>query len=54
MDISFIDHVVGNQPDGEMETAASWYERCLQFHRYIYVYTHVVTLISNPRPVVLN
>ncbi|XP_073956237.1 4-hydroxyphenylpyruvate dioxygenase-like [Choristoneura fumiferana] len=34
VDISFIDHVVGNQPDGEMETAASWYERCLQFHRF--------------------
>ncbi|CAH4027070.1 4-hydroxyphenylpyruvate dioxygenase-like [Pieris brassicae] len=32
--INFIDHVVGNQPDNEMESAASWYERCLQFHRF--------------------
>ncbi|CAF4903180.1 unnamed protein product [Pieris macdunnoughi] len=32
--INFIDHVVGNQPDNEMEPAASWYERCLQFHRF--------------------
>jgi len=30
----FIDHVVGNQPDLEMEDVASWYERNLQFHRF--------------------
>lgn len=29
-----IDHCVGNQPDLEMETAADWYERYLQFHRF--------------------
>ncbi|XP_050558808.1 4-hydroxyphenylpyruvate dioxygenase-like [Spodoptera frugiperda] len=34
VEINFIDHVVGNQPDGGMEEAASWYERCLQFHRF--------------------
>ncbi|VVD05879.1 unnamed protein product [Leptidea sinapis] len=34
VEINFIDHVVGNQPDNEMETAASWYEKCLQFHRF--------------------
>ncbi|CAK1556448.1 unnamed protein product [Leptosia nina] len=34
IEINFIDHVVGNQPDREMEPAASWYERCLQFHRF--------------------
>ncbi|XP_063624637.1 4-hydroxyphenylpyruvate dioxygenase-like [Cydia splendana] len=34
VEINFIDHVVGNQPDNGMETAASWYERCLQFHRF--------------------
>ncbi|KAL4705934.1 hypothetical protein ACJJTC_017516 [Scirpophaga incertulas] len=34
VEINFIDHVVGNQPDNEMESAASWYERCLQFHRF--------------------
>ncbi|XP_028176511.1 4-hydroxyphenylpyruvate dioxygenase [Ostrinia furnacalis] len=34
IEINFIDHVVGNQPDGEMEPAATWYEKCLQFHRF--------------------
>jgi 4-hydroxyphenylpyruvate dioxygenase len=29
-----IDHCVGNQPDGEMEAAASWYEKMLDFHRF--------------------
>ncbi|KPI99321.1 4-hydroxyphenylpyruvate dioxygenase [Papilio xuthus] len=34
VEINFVDHVVGNQPDQGMEVAASWYERCLQFHRF--------------------
>ncbi|XP_041979098.1 4-hydroxyphenylpyruvate dioxygenase-like [Aricia agestis] len=34
VEINFIDHVVGNMPDNKMEEAASWYERCLQFHRF--------------------
>lgn len=29
-----MDHCVGNQPDGEMEPAASWYEKMLDFHRF--------------------
>jgi 4-hydroxyphenylpyruvate dioxygenase len=29
-----IDHCVGNQPDGDMEAAASWYEKHLDFHRF--------------------
>lgn len=29
-----IDHVVGNQPDLEMEPTVQWYEKMLQFHRY--------------------
>ena len=29
-----IDHCVGNQPDGEMEAAAGWYEKMLDFHRF--------------------
>lgn len=33
-DLKFIDHCVGNQPDGEMEPAASWYEKMLDFHRF--------------------
>ncbi|XP_023030347.1 4-hydroxyphenylpyruvate dioxygenase [Leptinotarsa decemlineata] len=32
--LDFIDHVVGNQPDGEMESVAKWYENVLQFHRF--------------------
>ncbi|KJE96331.1 4-hydroxyphenylpyruvic acid dioxgenase [Capsaspora owczarzaki ATCC 30864] len=32
--IEFVDHCVGNQPDREMESVASWYERVLQFHRF--------------------
>ena len=32
--LDFIDHVVGNQPDLQMESTASWYEKILQFHRF--------------------
>ena len=32
-DLRYMDHCVGNQPDGEMEPAASWYEM-LDFHRF--------------------
>ncbi|KAG5898153.1 hypothetical protein JTB14_034009 [Gonioctena quinquepunctata] len=32
--LDFIDHVVGNQPDGAMESIAKWYENVLQFHRF--------------------
>lgn len=32
--LNFIDHCVGNQPDLEMEAAADWYEKNLQFHRF--------------------
>lgn len=32
--LDFIDHVVGNQPDNEMESVAKWYEEILQFHRF--------------------
>jgi len=32
--VYFVDHVVGNQPDLQMEDAASWYERNLLFHRF--------------------
>lgn len=30
----YIDHVVGNQPEHEMEKVAKWYEKVLQFHRF--------------------
>ncbi|XP_043508653.1 4-hydroxyphenylpyruvate dioxygenase [Frieseomelitta varia] len=32
--LNFIDHIVGNQPDKQMEPVAKWYEQCLQFHRF--------------------
>lgn len=32
--LDFIDHVVGNQPDGEMDSVVEWYENVLQFHRF--------------------
>lgn len=32
--LDFIDHVVGNQPDLQMESVAKWYENILQFHRF--------------------
>jgi 4-hydroxyphenylpyruvate dioxygenase len=33
-DLKAIDHCVGNQPDGEMEPVAQWYEKMLDFHRF--------------------
>jgi len=33
-DLKAIDHCVGNQPDGEMEPVACWYEKMLDFHRF--------------------
>ena len=32
--LDFIDHVVGNQADQEMESVANYYEKSLQFHRF--------------------
>jgi len=32
--IYYVDHVVGNQPDLQMENAAKWYEQNLLFHRF--------------------
>lgn len=34
VNLDFIDHVVGNQPDLQMESVASWYEKVLMFHRF--------------------
>lgn len=34
MNLELIDHVVGNQGDGDMTPTAEWYERNLDFHRY--------------------
>jgi 4-hydroxyphenylpyruvate dioxygenase len=40
--LMLIDHCVGNQPDGEMEAAASWYEKMLDFHRFWSVDENVI------------
>ncbi|XP_063812266.1 4-hydroxyphenylpyruvate dioxygenase isoform X2 [Pseudophryne corroboree] len=32
--LSFIDHIVGNQPDDEMEPVVDWYQKSLLFHRF--------------------
>lgn len=32
--LQLIDHVVGNQPDDEMEPVVEWYVRILDFHRF--------------------
>lgn len=34
INLDFIDHCVGNQPDLHMESVAKWYEQMLQFHRF--------------------
>lgn len=34
INLQFIDHIVGNQPDRQMEQIAEWYVRCLMFHRF--------------------
>jgi 4-hydroxyphenylpyruvate dioxygenase len=34
IDLKFIDHIVGNQPDHHMEPVAEWYVKCLMFHRF--------------------
>lgn len=33
-ELDFIDHIVGNQPNLEMEDVAKWYEKHLIFHRF--------------------
>jgi len=32
--LSFVDHVVGNQPDNAMVPLVEWYEKTLDFHRF--------------------
>lgn len=29
--LNFVDHVVGNQPDKQMEPVAKWYANCIYF-----------------------
>eukprot|EP01138_Halocafeteria_seosinensis_P006525 gb/GECG01006670.1/.p1 GENE.gb/GECG01006670.1/~~gb/GECG01006670.1/.p1 ORF type:complete len:399 (+),score=54.39 gb/GECG01006670.1/:1-1197(+) len=32
--LNYMDHVVGNVPEGDMNVKADWYEKVLQFHRF--------------------
>ena len=49
-----IDHVVGNQPDLEMEPTAQWYEKMLSFHRYWSVDDSIIhTEYSSLRSIVM-
>ncbi|MCL4130587.1 UNVERIFIED_CONTAM: hypothetical protein GTU68_040988 [Idotea baltica] len=34
VNLDFVDHIVGNQPDLQMEDTAKWYEKNLMFHRF--------------------
>ena len=34
VDILYIDHIVCNHPEGDMEPTAQWYEKMLSFHRF--------------------
>ena len=34
MNLLYIDHVVGNQAEGDMEPTADWYTKMLDFHRF--------------------
>lgn len=50
-----IDHIVGNQPDDEMVSAADWYEKVLQFHRFWSVDDSVIhTKYSSLRSIVVT
>jgi 4-hydroxyphenylpyruvate dioxygenase len=53
--VLFVDHVVGNQPDLEMEDVAKWYEQSLIFHRFWSVDdTQVHTEYSALRSIVMT
>ncbi|CAF0744711.1 unnamed protein product [Didymodactylos carnosus] len=53
--LQFIDHVVGNCPDNEMENTTKWYENSLQFHRFWSVDDSVIhTEYSSLRSIVVS
>jgi len=54
-ELEFIDHVVGNQPDNEMQPAVNWYEKALQFHRFWSVDDKMIhTQYSSLRSIVVS
>jgi len=53
--LDFIDHIVGNMPDNEMESTTKWYENTLQFHRFWSVDDSVIhTQYSSLRSIVVS
>jgi len=55
IDLLFIDHVVGNQPDNDMVPVAQWYEKVLQFHRFWSVDDSIIhTNYSSLRSIVVT
>ncbi len=54
-ELLYIDHCVGNQPDGEMEPVAQWYEQMLDFHRFWSVDDKMIhTEFSSLRSIVMT
>lgn len=52
--VSFIDHIVGNQDDDQMLPVVEWYEKVLQFHRFWSVDDSIVhTEYSSLRSIVV-
>jgi 4-hydroxyphenylpyruvate dioxygenase len=50
-----VDHIVGNQPDKEMEPAVQYYEKVLQFHRFWSVDDSIIhTEFSSLRSIVVT
>lgn len=53
--LDFVDHIVGNQPDLQMENTAKWYEKHLLFHRFWSVDdTQIHTEFSSLRSIVMT
>jgi len=53
--LKFIDHIVGNQPDGEMKQAVEYYEKILGFHQFWSVDDSIIhTEYSSLRSIVVS
>lgn len=53
--LKFIDHIVGNQPDGKMKAIAEFYEKILGFHQFWSVDDSVIhTEYSSLRSIVVT
>ena len=53
--LQFIDHIVGNQPDGKMKEVAAYYEKILGFHQFWSVDDSIIhTEYSSLRSIVVT